>query len=111
VGSLQYITEAEFTSEVLQSDIPVIIEFSAPWCKPCEALTPLLERVARVYAGRIKVVVVDVDKCPTLPEKYEVQALPTLVFLMKHHTVYKLRGLPSTARVQQGIAALLAVGA
>jgi thioredoxin 1 len=73
------LSDANFDREVLQSDIPVLVDFWATWCSPCKAIAPLIDAVADEYAGKVKVGKVNVDDNPATPGKYGVRGIPTLV--------------------------------
>jgi len=79
---LQQVTEQDFESEVLVSDIPVLVEFGATWCGPCKVVEPELQALAQEYAGRAKVVGVDIDQSPYLARQLGIQSVPT--FLVFH---------------------------
>jgi thioredoxin 1/putative thioredoxin len=79
---LQQVTEQDFESEVLVSDIPVLVEFGATWCGPCKVVEPELQALAQEYAGRAKVVGVDIDQSPFLARQLGIQSVPT--FLVFH---------------------------
>ncbi|MCA9292090.1 MAG: thioredoxin [Phycisphaerales bacterium] len=72
-------TDANFESEVLQSDIPVLVDFWAEWCQPCKLLTPTIEELAATFKGRVKVGKLDTDANRTVSVKYGIQAIPTVL--------------------------------
>ncbi|MBD3286801.1 thioredoxin [candidate division WOR-3 bacterium] len=77
---IQIKTAEEFKKEVLQAEIPVVVDFWADWCPPCKMLAPVMEELARDYDGKAKVVKVDVDQVRELAGKYEVMSIPTVLF-------------------------------
>ena len=72
-------TDANFDREVLQSDIPVLVDFWATWCAPCKAIAPLIDTIATEYAGKVKVGKVNVDENQATPGKYSVRGIPTII--------------------------------
>lgn len=82
MSAAQPIQEADFQREVIDSPLPVIVEFSAPWCGPCKMLDPLLDQIAAEWAGRVRYVKVNVDNSTQLVTRYQVMSVPT-VFLFK----------------------------
>ncbi|MBR7889993.1 thioredoxin TrxA [Marinomonas sp. A79] len=75
------ITDAQFAEEVLNSDMPVIVDFWAPWCGPCKMIAPVLEDVAAEFAGKVKVVKLNVDENQETAPKYNVRGIPTLLIV------------------------------
>src|SRR5262245_64909248 len=79
---LQQVTEKDFEREVLMSELPVLVEFGATWCGPCKVVEPELQALAQEYAGRAKVLTVDIDQSPYLARQLGIQSVPT--FLVFH---------------------------
>jgi thioredoxin 1 len=75
----QAVTTADFESEVLQSEQPVIVDFWAEWCGPCRAVSPVIEQIAAEREGSIKVVKVNVDEEPALAQRYGIMSIPTII--------------------------------
>ena len=85
--------EENFEKEVIQSDRPVLVDFSATWCAPCKKLEPLLREIATDYDGRLRVVKVDIDKAPSIAAKFAVMSVPTLVLFRDGKVMDQLTGL------------------
>ena len=78
---VNHVTDANFDQEVLKSDKAVLIDFWAPWCAPCRAIAPLIDELAGEYAGRLKVVKINVDDNPETPARYGVRGIPNLLIV------------------------------
>ena len=76
---IHYVTDDNFASEVLQSTQPVLVDYWAEWCGPCKMIAPILDEVAKDYAGRMKVAKLNIDDNPTTPASYGVRGIPTLM--------------------------------
>ena len=85
--------EENFEAEVIQSDCPVLVDFSATWCGPCKKLEPLLHEIADDYDGRLRVFKVDIDKSQNIAVKYAVLSVPTLILFRDGQVVDQLTGL------------------
>src|SRR5207244_2905669 len=75
-GLIRAVRTADFEREVLQSGVPVIVDFWAPWCAPCRALAPVMEQIAAMRQGSYRVVKVNIDEEPALAQAFEVQSIP-----------------------------------
>ena len=84
--ALVHTTDSSFESDVLQSDIPALVDFWAAWCGPCKMIAPLLDELSTEYAGRVKICKVDVDSSPETAAKFNVRGIPTLL-VFKNGTV------------------------
>ncbi|HEV09513.1 MAG TPA: thioredoxin, partial [Sulfurihydrogenibium azorense] len=78
-GKVISVNESNFEQEVLNSDVPVLVDFWAPWCGPCRLIAPIVEEIAEEMAGKAKVVKVNTDENPNLAMKYGIRAIPTIM--------------------------------
>ena len=76
-----HVTDASFEDDVINSKIPVLLDFWAAWCGPCKTIAPMLDELSKDYAGRIKICKIDVDDNPITPNKFNVRGIPTLIIL------------------------------
>jgi len=86
------INDAEFENKVLQSELPVIVDFWAPWCGPCKMVAPILEKLAGEYAGKLIVAKVNTDENPDWMMKYGIQGIPTMLFVFGGKLVHRQVG-------------------
>ena len=83
---IHYVTDQNFEPEVLQSPTPVLVDYWAEWCGPCKMIAPILDEVAREYAGRLKIAKLNIDENQATPPKYGIRGIPTLM-LFKNGSV------------------------
>jgi thioredoxin 1 len=92
MSALPNVSQADFASEVLQSDKPVLVDFWAEWCGPCRMLGPVVEKVATAYAGKVKVVKLNTDENPALGGEYHVSGIPCLILFKGGKPVDRIVG-------------------
>ena len=93
------ITKENFESEVLQSELPVLVDFWADWCMPCKMLAPTVDEIAAEYAGKIKVAKVNVDEQPEIALNYKIMSIPTLILFKDGAAADKAVGVQPKERI------------
>jgi len=92
MSSAVAVTDGDFAKEVIESAIPVVVDFWATWCGPCQVMGPVIDAIAAEYAGKVKILKLNVDENPATPAKYGVRGIPTLILFDKGEVVDRLVG-------------------
>ena len=106
--SLSVLNDENFKSEVLESSVPVMVDFYATWCGPCKALSPIVEKLATEFDGQLKVGKLNLDEAPQTPGQFGVRAVPTIVFFKGGDAVDTVVGLKKESDLRSRIEQLVA---
>ncbi|MCG2713806.1 MAG: thioredoxin [Candidatus Omnitrophica bacterium] len=101
--SVLHFTDVNFKKEVIESDLPVLVDFWASWCGPCKIIAPHIEELAKEYAGKMKIGKVDVDANSKIATSYAVMSIPTIIFLKKGKVMNQLVGAISKVELKRKI--------
>ena len=101
--STLHFTDANFKKEVLESDLPVLVDFWAAWCGPCKMIAPFIDELAKEYAGKMKIGKLDVDTNSKVATQYGVMSIPTIIFFKKGKVLNQLVGAVSKADLKRRI--------
>jgi len=102
-ANVHELTDASFEAEVLQSTLPVLVDFWAPWCAPCRILTPVVEQLATENAGSVKVGKVNIDDSPSVAAGYGINAVPTVMIFKNGQVVDRFIGVQPKHRLQSAL--------
>jgi thioredoxin 1 len=100
---VKYVTEADFQTEVLNAENPVLVDFTAVWCQPCRMVEPIVKQLAQDWDGKVKVVKLDADENPNILMKYGVMGIPTLMLFMGGEVKERLTGYQPKERLESKI--------
>ncbi len=101
------LSSTDFEHEVLKSDVPVLIDFWAPWCGPCKMIAPHVDAIAADYSGRVKVLKVNIDDEREITERYNIMSIPTLLFFKDGKVVDQVVGAVSKGAISDRLETLL----
>lgn len=107
--NLVHLSQAKFDAQVLKARGPVLVDFYAPWCGPCQTLAPTIAKLADDYAGRVEVAKLNVDDAPEISQKFGVEGIPTLLFFKDGKVVDTTMGLVSEEDVRKRLDKLIAL--
>lgn len=97
------VTDADFEVKVINSTVPVMVDFWAPWCGPCKMIAPMVDELAKEYEGKLVVAKLNVDDNPATAQKYNVMGIPTLLFFKAGKPVKQLVGYQEKAVLQKAV--------
>lgn len=106
-GNIIELNDVTFEKKALQSDMPVLVDFWAPWCDPCVAILPILDSMANKYGESIRITKVNVDDNPVTLQKYGVQAIPTIVILKNGEVAEQMTGMVAKEQLEDSIKAIV----
>ncbi len=101
------VSDDTFDSEVLKASVPVLIDFWAPWCGPCRAIAPIVDQLATEYAGKLKIVKMNVDDNPRTPANYGVRGIPNLILFKDGQVQQQIVGAVPKAHLIKAISAVV----
>ena len=97
------VNDVNFDEEVINSDLPVLVDFWAPWCGPCRALAPVIDQLSEEYQGKVKIVKLNIDDNPNKAVQFRINSIPTMILFKDKKPVDMLVGALSKERIQESI--------
>lgn len=103
MGHALEFSDTSFKEDVLESDVPVLVDFWAPWCGPCRQIAPLIEELAKNYEGTAKVGKVNVDENPGVAQEFGINSIPTLLIFKNGNVTERFVGMPPRSKLEAAI--------
>jgi len=103
MSNVRGLSDRSFKAEVLESSLPTLVDFWAPWCGPCRAVGPIVEQLASEHADSVKVAKLNVDECPGVTAAYRVESIPTLMIFKDGRVVDRIVGIQSKAELERAL--------
>ncbi|MEZ4567864.1 MAG: thioredoxin [Desulfobacterales bacterium] len=101
--NISEVSDSTFDSDVLKSDIPVLVDFWAPWCGPCKAIGPVIEEISKEYDGKVKFLKCNVDDNPVTPGNYGIRAIPTLLLFKDGQKLDQIVGMVDKSKIADAL--------
>jgi thioredoxin 1 len=101
--SSTHLTDGNFKKEVLESDLPALVDFWAPWCGPCRTIAPLIDELAKEYRNKLRVCKINVDENPRIATQYAVMSIPTLIFFKNGKVIEQVVRVLNKAELKRKI--------
>lgn len=101
--SLLHLDNSNFKKEIIQSNIPALVDFWATWCGPCKMISPLIDEIAKEYEGKLKVSKINVDDAPEIASQFGIMSIPTLLFFKNGEVVNQITGAVSKGVLREKI--------
>ena len=101
--SILELSDASFESDVINSEVPVLVDFWAPWCGPCRAVAPIVEEISEAYDGKIKVGKINVDENPSTTMKFGIRSIPTLLVFKGGEAVEQIIGAVPKGEIEKAV--------